>query len=480
MSRRLIYNPADFADAATPFYENIIGIITDQTDRISRNVQLAREERMVEEDRVWQESQLQKQLDAKSTEAEENREFQADQTDKQLAQRNKEFMGQQQLGWAQLGQSQLTEAQRQADSELNEKQKHVDQSYAKIRDVGFIGSNSATRHIVDRGPDGNIYVFDNENKDGDGNPTPLGTYDQYVDYHKEILNFTDQFLDGQNVLTWAENNLTIGDTYEDAETGAEVIDRTKFLNIVNAYRSGMDTEFHKEKLSSIMNQDSDVRLLYKDADDLTVRDPVKVAATVGQALDIMGNANNYRDFLVEGDTSDAWAPEIADDPEQFVPFMFTREFQNIPGKEYKGQTFGQMEQRYLRMRDMTEGGTDEVRNIGKGISMMKDLAWDLVSHNPDAIPEHLRHIDRATLVNSLRVRGEEMSNPNPDLKSLFEWPETEDDARRRATPEQNENLYETRRETNRLRATQSYANAPNWDSELYKNSWFYKLRNKAE
>ena len=65
MSRRILYNPVDFVDRATPFYENIIGIISDQTERISRNIELAREERRIEDDRLWQEDMLQKQLDSR-------------------------------------------------------------------------------------------------------------------------------------------------------------------------------------------------------------------------------------------------------------------------------------------------------------------------------------------------------------------------------------------------------------------------------
>lgn len=76
---RYVYNPADFLNAMTPAFDNIIGTITDQVDRISRNREIAHEFAKEQRDRKFQIDVMREGQRFTASEREAGQEFQAEQ-----------------------------------------------------------------------------------------------------------------------------------------------------------------------------------------------------------------------------------------------------------------------------------------------------------------------------------------------------------------------------------------------------------------
>lgn len=320
----------------------------------------------------------------------------------------------------------MSDAQRAADSEVQEAQKRVDAINDTLRDTALIGENAPLRYTAARDPQsGDIFVVDNESEGPNGRTIVLGTLNDFINNQKPLVDFADQFLDGKNVVNWIEDNLARGDTYEDAETGADVIDKRGMLNIISQIRSGTDDGTAMKKLNAIMDRDSNVRLLYKNDPDAPIRDPLEVATNTSFVKDVLFNANNFGPLFDEGDST-RFRDEIEDTADQFMPMPVNHTFANMPNKEFKGQTIGVMEQSYMNYRSVVDGRSDEVEKVGKAVSTLNQMALDYLTHNPNNIPENVRHVDKSRLARSLRIRSEEFMSNTPDLDNMFIYPETEE------------------------------------------------------
>lgn len=464
MARRLIYDPGAFVEASTPFFDNIVGTIQDQADRISRNVARQREERAVAEERAFQVGLVKQRQSFQAAMQEDAQQFQGEMQDEQL-----QFQGEQnriqmkmedmqhldmmdyrraslqQKGWLDF----LSMRSKAGDmsQEMKDLQRRVQERIRKLKGSALLNPSEPSQ----------FYLAPNE----DGQPIvaapgiqPMG-YNEFMEGSKyKLLENVADHIGGQTVeefaktkLYDAESNFAVQGVNVNGETitrqgedtlvggdGTLYIGADSFRNLVYAVRDGIAEPEQVNTLQKLMSNDSGYQFAYKQDEKAERWDQQRISTVVENARGALGMVQSHTGslFTIKGEM----ATEFTTFKELFPNVININNPLN-PEQTIPAKTLGDARQavvnQYVKLSQESEDWKPSTNPLFEhqftATEGLYNTAVQTISEYKDSmgVPEQLKGKSASFLASIARVNQDEFNKPSPDPTKLFTWDSYDDD-----------------------------------------------------
>jgi hypothetical protein len=467
MARRILYNPADFVEASTPFYDNLVGAITDFADRLERNQHLKREMELMHGERLFEVAMGERRFEMQESLQEDQFAFRREEGRLQREQMQAQHQDRIDLGWAQLRDQRLRElrqqieaAHRERTQERGQRQGRIDGMFNQLRKSQLVpGGSPPMLHVgyieeQDRWVVGNL-----ENGDE-------WDYDQWITHNTPLFNLSEMMLGGQNFKTWADSNLYDAPglfsgvesfdvrrpdgtmtTVQPRETADGEVDRSMlediwvdgegnpyygrdaFVRLVENVRQrnpGWEASLHT--INEILDSDSNVNLLRRDDERAEFFDQRNVSDTVG-SLRVLEDANIYTGRLIEMDGT-AFA---TDDYKEYLPNLVPTIFTNMPNKDIPAKTVGEANHALIKYQNRfgysssnpdgfrsSDPQFDQMRNA---VNSFQDFSLNIIKeYFDDIVPQAFRDKSPEFLANIVMINPEEYRKRDPNVRQMLLFP----------------------------------------------------------
>ena len=456
MARRILYNPADFINASTPYYDNLIGTITDQTERIARNLAKREEAEAIAEQRAFEVGLAQMQIAGKQALQEDQQEFSSAEAEKQRIWEQTEASKERELDWADLefqywkeGQRRVRVAKEQFEDQRSDIQSRVDKMHEQLKQGGWVGTDGSSYLHVGYDQERDIFTVEDLRTPTESAPSVT----QWMGDKEQLLGISRTLTGGGNMLTWIDNNTydaeehfggasqivgegeVVEDTIVDGE-GNIGLGRDALRRAFVSVRDGVDFDGRsRQLLERVADQDSKYFVLEKE-DDLIQFDQSKITDTVSSAKMALTNLDQFYGNLINVGEGTFNYPVDDEKLKMLYPnpidvnttLIGSGEETMIPGKsifelrksQYAlKQEFGslQMESGAYLMDDQ------QYKGISNAISNLENLALETIQEYKDSIvPQELKNKSNIFLARAARINANEFRKENPNIKNLFQFP----------------------------------------------------------
>lgn len=462
MPRRVIYDPAQFIEASTPFFENVVGTITDQADRISRNLARSREQRAIAEERAFQVGLLQQRQGFQAQMQEDTQQFQGElQEDQQSFQNEQDRMqmkmedmqfqemmeyrwaGLQQKGWLDFMQMEQKRGTAMQDI-LDDYEKRANEYLKKIKKLGPTGSAFPQYFSVTANEDGEIFVGQDgwgvmrwDNFISENSPVSLLTDladltggQTIEEFSKKLYDAEENFAvqgvtrNGQPVTRQGEDTLISGE-------GVFGIGADTFRKLGYSALNGTIEPGEVETLRRLASNDAQYQLVYKDNPKAERWDQRRVSSVVGSAKEALGMMQSHTGGLI------TTAGERNVDEQKYVemfPNLIEVRDPINPEQSIPAKTIGNARQavinQFVMFTDNEDYNIDSnplFKSQFQATEGIYNLARETFMEYGDsmAIPEALKNKSPEFLASISRINEQEFNKANPDPTRLFTLPSDE-------------------------------------------------------
>jgi len=444
-----IYDPSEFIDKETPMFNNMVGIITDQTNRIKRNQELARQKQLMKNKEVFQWNMLkqqesfaaQKQDDQQKFEAQQNK-AQNDLTSRGLDIKEKYYDDLLKAREIKAAVARAKAAEKAGNKEITATQKQVDHFTDILQNAGLTNSRSPLRWKVGLNENGQPIVTDGASK---------YTMNQWEQYVKPRVDFANNVLHNQNLNSFLQklggsdkgysgtdgNTTAMGKGAHDVFVGEDKNEnkvtyygRDAVANllstVINGYgdqepinpKKGKETPLDLLRKLSDPN-DSSAQFLYKTNKKAVEFDQSEVNKKVSEVgKDLFNNyAPYYGNLIGKGEN-----------PETITGDEWKKMMVNPLGLAKLGKPktlFDSYKALYLwKNKYQLKNSDDQYKTVADGLNKAHDLISEVIQEYPDIVPDKVKQmVGLSGAAGAAMLNTSEWMKPNPDVKKLIKWPE---------------------------------------------------------
>lgn len=458
MARRILYNPAEFVEASTPFFDNMIGMINDQTERIERNIQKRDEAEQMASEQQFRFALQEQQIEGQKETQREQMEFQGEQNDVDRAIGQYQFESEMAYKYDALQaemmgrqvrerQGRIKAAMERNEEEAKEKDKLLNEMMDKVRKAGLYEADGPFSGKVGWNEEHGEYTVE----DPYVSDKPVN-FEEYMEHYRLFYNLAE-FTGGTHIREWANTKLYDAETgfsgsvakddegnvienmpddqlitsplgeMEDGE-GNVYYGKDSFLKLIDNIKFSASEEraqASRDKLRAILNNTSNNKLLYKDDDFAENVDQSTVSKDVSTARGILTNRN-----LLRGSLFDESGEGLGVNREEFnsyypalMPLTEDQEPVNIAEAYNRLHNF--KNDFVVNNDNKREEEYDQLRTA---VNRLEGLAMETVENyggDTSVVPKELQHLPPDFLARMAKVNRDEFLKTNPDVRKLFHW-----------------------------------------------------------
>lgn len=448
MARRILYDPAQFIEASTPMYENIVGAINDQAERIERNQMLNAKTDMMLAQQQFDVNMQERRITAQKELQADNIEARREEADIDRTIRSGEFSSQMNLEYLKLGikgRADAVSAAMKKDEQLTKDyEKQINDVHETLVKSGFGDVDSEIGYKVGDYGNGHRVIDMNYITEGDG-PDALPTPEQWLSDRTILHNISKNLLNGKNWREWARSNLhnpknvSITDDGEEISKsgfsgtdsmtedvlvtgdGQTLYGADAFSNmLINVQYQLPGWEESVRTLNDIMDADSKIGLLFKEDDIAEKFDQQEVGSTVNRIRGTLESLETFEGRLFNPDDKLAQF-----DLNQYLPNPVEWAHGNMGGEAVEGKNIHQLRKSITHLKQLSEQEEwgEKFERQEQAVRDLELLAeHTLFEYKDEMVPDRLKGIPVSHLVQYVKVNNDEYMRNFPNVKRLFTFP----------------------------------------------------------